>query len=60
MENLPEALRARDAAGKEFGVSGKSVDHAAGAPARAWGNILLPDVVDRRVKIGPFYRIISR
>ena len=28
MENLPQAGTARDAAGKEFGVSGKSVDHA--------------------------------
>ena len=28
MENLPPCSKARDAAGKEFGVSGKSVDHA--------------------------------
>lgn len=100
--NLPGLSDARDAAGKEFGVSGKSVDHAtkvlevlpraregitlkenlpealqgaparaggesnlgtsvpmqAGAPARAWGNILLPDVVDRWVEIGPFFQII--
>lgn len=28
VENLPPCSKARDAAGKEFGVSGKSVDHA--------------------------------